>query len=77
MHKLADLIVENIKELETLESLNNGTSISATMGLMQLSALWIRYYAGFADKLVGTTSSLVVRLSRPTHAPLDRARSDL
>ena len=74
MHKLADLIVENIKELATLESLNNGTSISATMGLMQLSTLWIRYYAGFADKLVGTTSSLVVRFqSMHVH----RARSDL
>ena len=61
MHKLADLVIENIQKLAHLESLNNGTNIASTLGLMQLASLWLRYYAGFADKLVGTTSSLVVR----------------
>jgi len=61
LNKLADLIMEHKDTLAHLESLNNGTNITAAVNLMHLSAMWLRHYAGYADKLKGTTSSLVVR----------------
>lgn len=64
LNKLADLIMEHKDTLAHLESLNNGTNITAAVNLMHLSAMWLRHYAGYADKLKGTTSSLVVRLRR-------------
>jgi len=54
--RLADLIEENIDELAALETLDNGKPINDSLkgdlpGVVDV----LRYYAGWADKLVGKT----------------------
>ncbi|WP_063041563.1 aldehyde dehydrogenase family protein [Nocardia pseudovaccinii] len=49
--KLADLLEANAEELGRLGTLDNGTPLSATAGLVASSIEWTRYYAGWADKL--------------------------
>jgi len=53
--RLADLIEQNAEELATLESLNCGKTIRDSRGDMQGVANWLRYYAGWADKIEGRT----------------------
>lgn len=55
MFKLADLMEKNLEELAILESLDNGKPYidSKTIDL-PLAIYWIRYYAGYADKIHGT-----------------------
>jgi len=56
MHRLADLIEEEIDELAMLESLDNGKPIrEARHGDLPLTIDCLRYYAGFADKIHGQT----------------------
>jgi aldehyde dehydrogenase (NAD+) len=56
MHKLADLIEDEIDELAMLESLDNGKPIrEARHGDLPLVIDCLRYYAGFADKIHGQT----------------------
>jgi aldehyde dehydrogenase (NAD+) len=56
MHRLADLIEEEIDELAALESLDNGKPISeARNGDLPLVLDCLRYYAGYADKIHGST----------------------
>ncbi len=56
MHKLADLIEENLDELAALETLDNGKPIRDARGAdLPLTIDALRYYAGYADKLHGQT----------------------
>jgi aldehyde dehydrogenase (NAD+) len=56
MHKLADLMEEEIDELAALESLDNGKPFrDARAADLPLAIDCIRYYAGWADKLHGQT----------------------
>ncbi len=56
MFKLADLIEEEAEELAALETLDNGKPISDSRGGdLPLTIDCLRYYAGFADKLLGQT----------------------
>ena len=56
MHRLADLIEEEIDYLAALETLDNGKPIAdARAADLPLVINTIRYYAGWADKIQGTT----------------------
>lgn len=53
LYKLADLIEENSLLLASIESLDNGKSITMAKGDIAAVAGTIRYYAGWADKVHG------------------------
>ncbi len=56
MHRLADLIEEEIDELAALESLDNGKPVrDARAADLPLVIDCLRYYAGYADKIHGST----------------------
>lgn len=56
MFRLADLIEEEIDELAALESLDNGKPFrEARYGDLPLVLDCLRYYAGYADKIHGST----------------------
>ncbi len=56
MYRLADLIEEHIDELAALESLDNGKPFNeARHGDLVLVLDCLRYYAGYADKIHGST----------------------
>lgn len=56
MYRLADLIEEDAEELAALETLDNGKPINdARSADIPLVVDCIRYYAGWADKIEGTT----------------------
>ncbi len=56
MHRLADLMEEELDELAALESLDNGKPIrDAKAADLPLAIDCLRYYAGYADKLYGQT----------------------
>jgi aldehyde dehydrogenase (NAD+) len=55
LFKLADLIEKQAEELAALESLNSGKTINDSRGDMQGVIDWLRYYAGWADKIEGRT----------------------
>jgi phenylacetaldehyde dehydrogenase len=56
LNKLADLIDAQAGELAQLESLDNGTPVGVTRnGLLPGVAAHFRYFAGWADKIDGTT----------------------
>ncbi|HEY2584444.1 MAG TPA: aldehyde dehydrogenase family protein [Tepidisphaeraceae bacterium] len=56
MHKLADLIEQNIDELAALETLDNGKPIRDSRNVdLPLVIDCYRYYAGWADKVEGKT----------------------
>jgi len=56
IYRLADLIEENIEELAALESLDNGKPIRDSRAAdLPLVIDCLRYYAGWTDKIEGTT----------------------
>ncbi|MCH8109299.1 MAG: aldehyde dehydrogenase [Chloroflexi bacterium] len=55
MWKIADLIEERKMELGQLESISNGRPISETASQMSVVASYFRYFAGFCDKIQGST----------------------
>lgn len=56
MYRLADLIEDEIEELAALESLDNGKPVTdARTADIPLVIDCLRYYAGFADKIQGST----------------------
>jgi len=61
MHKFADVLSlpENVEKIGNIESSNNGLPIVAARGNAQAAAMWLRYFAGYADKMEGKTESLV------------------
>ena len=57
--KFADLLEQHTNALATLETLDNGKPLSASMGAdVPLSVDHYRYFAGWADKLMGRTIPL-------------------
>jgi aldehyde dehydrogenase (NAD+) len=56
LHKLADLIEANAEELARLESLDNGKPLAMARAVdVNATAACYRYYAGWADKVMGKT----------------------
>ena len=56
LYRLADLIEEELDELAALETLDNGKPITdSRTGDLPLVINVLRYYAGFADKIHGST----------------------
>jgi len=54
LHRLADLIDQNAAELAAIESLDNGKPIAFSSTVdVPLSAMWVRYMAGWPTKLTG------------------------
>ena len=59
LHRIADLIDENAEELAYLESLDNGKPISQSLPVdIPATAGAFRYYAGWADKIHGSTYNI-------------------
>ena len=56
MHRFCDLIDKEIDELAAIESLDNGKPLKDARHVdIPLAVECIRYYAGWADKIQGTT----------------------
>lgn len=55
LNRLADLIEANAEELAQLDTLNNGMPISAARASIPFAATILRYSAGWATKLEGST----------------------
>lgn len=55
MHKLADLIARDAALLGTLETLDMGKPFSVSGPEMLFATKFLRYYAGWADKVTGKT----------------------
>lgn len=55
LRKLADLIERDVAELATLETIDCGKPFSWAVMDMKGSAGFLRYYAGYADKIHGKT----------------------
>ncbi|KJK85208.1 hypothetical protein H633G_10958, partial [Metarhizium anisopliae BRIP 53284] len=71
MHKLADLIEQDQRVLATIETWDNGKpySVSFNEDLNEVIG-WLRYYAGWADKIHGqtiptTTAKFAYTLKQP------------
>jgi aldehyde dehydrogenase (NAD+) len=55
--RLADLLEQHTDELARRGTLDNGTPLGVTAGMVASSAAWIRYYAGWADKTTGEVTA--------------------
>lgn len=53
LHKFADLYMEHRENFCRLGAMEAGTAFSMTYDFMKTGADWVRYYAGWADKLDG------------------------
>ena len=59
--KLADLVEANSAELAQLETLNNGKLLGVSQAIdISCSVQWLRYMAGWATKIEGTTLDLSI-----------------
>ena len=52
---MAELIEENVNEIASLESLDNGKPFIQSYGQTLQSTSFLRYLAGYADKIHGHT----------------------
>ncbi|KAL0121830.1 hypothetical protein PUN28_006946 [Cardiocondyla obscurior] len=55
MHKLADLVTRDLEYIATLETLDNGKPYTSAVEDVQAGVATLRYYAGWCDKILGTT----------------------
>lgn len=55
LHKLADLIERDTEYIATLETLDTGKTYANAVGDIKYSIIFLRYYAGWCDKIIGTT----------------------
>ena len=53
--RIADMVEERRMDLGRMESISNGRPISETSSQMLVVASYFRYFAGFCDKIQGTT----------------------
>ena len=53
--RMADIVEERKMELGRMESISNGRPISETSSQMLVVASYFRYFAGFCDKIQGST----------------------
>lgn len=58
LNRIADVITANADEMAVLESTDNGKVIRETSSQMLFAARLFRFYAGYADKLFGSTIPL-------------------
>ncbi len=58
LFRLADAIAEDAERIGALETRDNGKLYKEMLVQLQLVPKWIRYFAGMADKLEGTTIPL-------------------
>lgn len=58
LNSIADIITENAKNMAVFESTDNGKVIRETESQMLFAARLFRFYAGYADKLFGSTIPL-------------------
>lgn len=58
LNRIADVIVENAQQMAVYESTDNGKVIRETGSQMLFAARLFRFYAGYADKLYGSTIPL-------------------
>ena len=72
MHKLANLMEENIDKLSALEALDNGKTFNwAKRADVSHSIQCIRYYAGWADKIFGQViETSEAKLTYTRHEPV-------
>ena len=88
MNKLADAIERDAEEIALLEVLDNGKTLGeATAADVALAVQCYRYYAGWADKIVGSVINpsgpvakgpappLVAYITRARSAPLPAPRT--
>ena len=54
--KIADAVERNLDELAAIETLDNGTPISQSIGRVNAIIDVFRYYAGWPTKILGTTN---------------------
>lgn len=52
---MADLITRDVDYIATLEALDNGKTYVSAVEDIQASIATLRYYAGWCDKILGTT----------------------
>lgn len=58
MLKLADLIERDLDDFAAIESIDVGQLYGTTKGMLgPMSVEWIRYFAGFADKMEGRSAN--------------------
>ncbi|KAG2222909.1 hypothetical protein INT45_013540 [Circinella minor] len=70
MHKLADLVERDVNDLAHLETLDNGKPLrNAQRDIIDVSN-YIRYFAGFCDKLHGKVIDTQGKLSYTVHEPI-------
>ncbi|XP_025990047.1 retinal dehydrogenase 1 [Solenopsis invicta] len=55
MNRFADLITRDLDYIATLETLDNGKTYTSAVQDIQASVAFLRYYAGWCDKILGTT----------------------
>ncbi|XP_015110396.1 aldehyde dehydrogenase X, mitochondrial [Diachasma alloeum] len=55
INKLADLMERDAEYIANLEALDNGKTYLSALGDIQASVGCLRYYAGWCDKILGTT----------------------
>lgn len=55
LYRLAELITNHIDPLSKLETLDNGKPLSRSVGDMKAAASHLKYYAGWADKIEGSS----------------------
>lgn len=58
LNRIADVIIANADEMAVFESTDNGKVIRETSSQMLFAARLFRFYAGYADKLFGSTIPL-------------------
>jgi phenylacetaldehyde dehydrogenase len=69
LHRLADLIEQNAAELAAIEALDNGKPISYAAAVdVPMSAMWVRYMAGWPSKLGGSSISPALQPAGTHHA---------
>lgn len=69
LHRLANLIDEHAGELAAIESLDNGKPIAFSSTVdVPLSAMWVRYMAGWPTKLTGRSIAPALQPGGSHHA---------
>lgn len=55
MKQFADLITRDLDYIATLETLDNGKTYTNAVDDVKAGIATLRYYAGWCDKILGTT----------------------
>lgn len=69
LHRLADLIEQHTAELAAIEALDNGKPIAfASTVDVPMTAMWVRYMAGWPSKLTGQSITPALQAAHSHHA---------